>query len=48
MIKNIKKFLERITEWLKERDCSNCAHRKKPQLHCPICMTSGYRCWRPK
>lgn len=26
MVKKIKKFLERITKWLQEKDCSNCAH----------------------
>ena len=47
MIKNIKKFLERITKWLQEKDCSNCAHRGKLSLrnHCDACMHSGYRYW---
>ena len=49
MIKNIKKFLERITNWLQEKDCSNCAHKGKPSLHnhCDVCRSSGYPYWRP-
>ena len=50
MIEKIKKFLERITKWLQEKDCSNCAHRGKPSFlrdHCSACMNSGYQYWIP-